>query len=283
MMNAGRKRKLLAWFAICLLVACAAMPQLSLADMKVNEGSGWDTPEDAVMQYLEGLKEQDLGKMISAYAIETYIDHFDLKAQLTRAAGYTNNAIPSMPNASSLLRDINIEARKNQIVRTILSQITSICLPGQDFFQPTPIPDGEAAKAFVDGIEGAYHAVNFDTLTFFRFVPPEQITELYASETNQENLKKQIAPYGAEEARSVIAVFFVGENICALPCDAIRYEDRWFMHQPRGNIGALLGLDTSTGGIISVPQAELLNILGDLGQLDTPIQDILDDLLSNFF
>ena len=282
MTNAAQKRKLQAWFAICLLVVCAAMPQLSYADQKTYEGTGWDTPEDAVLHYLDGLKEQDIGKMISAYAVETCIDHFDLKAQLARIGVYTMSMTPSMPNSGNLLRGINIETRKNQIVQSILWQITAICLPGQDFSQPIPLSrenDGEAAAAFVEGIEGAFDAVDFGTLTFLRFTPPEQASELYASERNQENIKEQIAPYGAEEARSVIAHFIVGENFCAFTCDAIRYGDRRFMHQPGGNIGVLVRLNAPYG-MISVPKGELVNMLGEL---DAPIQDIINDFLGDLF
>ena len=282
MMNTGRKRKLQTWLVICLLLACVTMPHLSLGEQKVYEGPGWDTPEDAVLHYLEGLKDQDLDKMISAYAVETCIDHFDLKALLARVGGYTTNAIPSMPNAGSLLREINIETRKNQIVRTILWQMISICLPGQDFSQPIPIStddDGAAAKVFVEGIEEAFDAVDFDTLTFLRFTPPEEASEFYASERNQENIKAQIAPYGAEEARSVIALFMVDEHFCALTCDAIRYGDRWYMHQPGGNIAALARLNAPYG-MISVSKDELANMLGEL---DAPIQDMLEDFFRNLF
>ena len=261
-MNAGQKKKLqfwpisrpISWLMVCLLVVCVAMPLLSHAEQKTYEGSGWDTPEEAILAYLEGLREQNIGKMIGAYAVETYIDHFDLKAQIARVGAYTMSMAPRMPNSGGLLRGINIEARKNEIVQSILWQITAICLPGQDFSQPIPLGrenGDEEAAAFVEGIESAFGAVDFSTLKFLRFTPPEQISELYASERNQENIRAQIAPFGAEEARSVIALFIVDDKVCALTCDVMRYGDRWFMYKPSGNIGAMMGLSALTGGMIS--------------------------------
>ena len=106
MMNTGRKRKLRTWFTICLLLVCAIMTQLSHADQKTYEGSGWNTPEDAVLHYLDGLKEQDLDKMISAYAVESYIDHFDPQAYLERYYQFYPCMTPHIPNTDGFTRGI---------------------------------------------------------------------------------------------------------------------------------------------------------------------------------
>ena len=282
-MNAEQKRNLQSWLAICLVMVCVAMPLLSNVDRMAYEDPGWDTPEEAVLVYLEGLKEQNIEKMISAYAVETCVDHFDLKAQLARLRAYTVSMIPRVPNSGDLLRGINIEARKNEIVQSILLQMTSICLPGQDFSQTIPFTgdDGDkAVAAFVDGIESAFGAVDFSALKFLGFMPPEQLSELYASERNQENIRAQIAPYGAEEARSVIALFMINDKFCALTCDVMRYGDQWFMYKPGGNIASLMGLSVLSGGVISVPQEELVAMREGLG---APAQKLLDDLLSGLF
>jgi len=282
MMNAGRKKKLQTWLVICLLLACVTMPHLSLGEQKVYEGPGWDTPEDAVLHYLEGLKDQDLDKMISAYAVETCIDHFDLKALLARVKAYTLGMTPRMPNSSNLLREINIEARKNQIVHSILFQITSICQPWQDFYSTIPFTEedgGEAITAFVEGIVAAFDAVDFGTLQFLCFTPPEQVSEFYASERNQENFKAQIAPYSAEEARSVIAFFIVDGRFCVFACDTTRYGERWYIHMPGGNIGSLVGLTASSGGMISVALDELPDILGEMDKWDTLKQEAIDEYI----
>ena len=229
------------------------------------------------MQYLEGFREQDLSKMISAYSVETCIDRIDMKAALERIGAYAPNMIPIMPNSGGMLREINIEVRKNQIIRTILWQMTSICLPGLDFTQIIPISrddESDPAAAFVEGIEEAFKAVDFGTLTLLQFTPPEQISEFYMSERNQQNLKAQVAPYGGEEIRSVIALFMVDEQFCALACDAIRYGDRWYMHQPYSNIAVLAGVNMPNG-ILSVPKENLVQIMGEL---DAPLRDMIADV-----
>jgi len=269
---------------ICVLVICLCAPLWAHADQNTYEGPGWDTPEEAVLYYLEGLKEQDIGKMIGAYAVETYIDHYDLGAVLARLHGYTPGLVPRLPNTSDLLRALNIEARKNEIVYGIFSQMISICLPEQDFFHMAPFAQeniDEEVEAFVGGLEEAFGAVDFSTLKVLRFNPPEAISELYTSETNQENIKRQIAPTGADEGRSVVAVFTVGDSVCVLACDVMRYGDRWYMYRVPGNIALLVRFSASGGGVVAVPIQELLALRDELGAgamagLDTFIMDILD-------
>ena len=44
------------------------------------EGEGFDTPEDAALYYLAGLKNQDFEQMLAAFAWETQADHFDFRS-----------------------------------------------------------------------------------------------------------------------------------------------------------------------------------------------------------
>jgi len=242
------------------------MPLLAHGDRPIYEGPGWDTPEEAVLYYLEGLKEQDIDKMIGAYAVESYIDRFDLIALITRISAYSPSMVPRMPNTGDLLRAINIEARKNEIVQSILLQIGSICLPEEDLLQMIPFTQEnreEEIQEFVGGLENAFGAVDFSTLDILTFFPPEALSALYASEQNQDNIKRQIAHIGADEARSMVVVFAVDGKICAWCCDVMRYGDRWYMLRAHGNIGNLMGLEVSTGGIIQINLSDFLNLLGE--------------------
>ncbi|MCL1855474.1 MAG: hypothetical protein FWF86_07045 [Clostridia bacterium] len=280
MTNAVQKNRYRSWLLVCLLGICACMPLKAGADDHTYEGPGWDTPEDAVTYYLEGMKEQDIGKMIGAYAVETYIDHFNFGAQLARIGVYSMSEVPRMPNAGNLLRSINIEARKHEIAQSILLQLSSICLPWLDFSAPISLwsESGEKANAFVEELESAFGAVNLHTLVVMGFVPPEMISKHYGSEANRNNMLAQYAPAGADDARSVVAAFVFDDKVGILCCDAIRYEDRWFMSKAQGNIGLLLNFSQLTGGMVAFPKDDVVNIIGDA--LGADVQEIVDEFLS---
>lgn len=265
---------------LCLLAILLCTPLPSQAAEAVYEGSGWGSPEDTVGVYLEGLKEQNVQKMISAHAVETYIDGFDLAAQIARNGAYTGLMVPSMPNSNAIMRGLNIESRRNEIARTALWQMTTICLPEQDLLSKPTVFSGDSraedAQTFVDGLDAALGAIDFSTLEVLYFNPPEEIAEMYGSEKNQANLHAQATCYGADELRSVVAVFVVDGKLGALCCDTIRYGDQWYMFRSNGNIAALIGLSADTGGMVAVDYEDL-TALRD--QLDANEQALLDALL----
>lgn len=280
-MNVGQKMRLLRR-AVCLMLVCACVPFVALAETAPYEGPGWATPEEAVEVYLEGLRTQDLSMMISAYAVETYVDHFDLQALLARIGAYTVGMAPRLPNANPLLRDINVEARRNEIVQGVLWQMSAICMPERDLITPTTFERetiDEETAAFVAELGDAYNAVDYSALKVLYTVAPEAISELYASEKNQENLQANGAPYGADEVRSVVTVFTIGDMVCALCCDAMRYGEDWFLFRANGNIGAIIGLAATSGGAVAVTEDVLNALLGE-GSLDDDAQAKLEALMA---
>lgn len=252
---------------LCILALSLLSTTVSHADAYTYEGPGWATPEEAVEAYLEGIKEQDLSKMIGAYAVETLVDHFDLQAQVTRLGMYSLSLVPSLPSASGLVRDLNVQSRVSEITRTTIYQMHALCLPGQDFTQPVTFgSEGreERIEVFVSDMDSAFSSVDFSTLQILRFIAPEDISELYMSERNQENIQSQIAPYGADEGRSVVVSFTVDGKVGALCCDAVRYGDLWYMLRGGGNIGAMIGLAAHNGGLIAMDLEELYALREDM-------------------
>ena len=64
------------------VTACTLMILLNNPKKTKMEGAGYKTPEDAVMAYAEYLKNGDMEGMISTFAVESYVEHFDMRAHL---------------------------------------------------------------------------------------------------------------------------------------------------------------------------------------------------------
>ena len=43
----------------------------------ITEEQGFRSPEEAVVAYLEGLRELDFGQMINAFSVEAHVENFD--------------------------------------------------------------------------------------------------------------------------------------------------------------------------------------------------------------
>lgn len=235
-----------------LLAALLACSGTGLASAPTYEGPGWATAEDAVTAYLEAMQRGDLSAMVSAFAIETYVDNYDFAAQLKRLSAYSFVSIIKVPNTNELFRSINIEARQGEAVMAVLLQMLTLHMPDRDFMSmlafKTDTIDADVG-AFVEEFAENTGSLSLETLTFGRFIPPESLSDVYESEMNQANIDRQKAIYGADEQKSVVAVFSVGSTLCALCCDAVRYGEKWYLLSMGGNIGNILGLRYSSGGI----------------------------------
>lgn len=265
-----------------VLVACALMLSVcvgvSSAEASTYEGPGWSTPEAAVEYYLEGMKEQDITKMIGAYAVETLVDNYDLGAQVARLGMYSQQIVPALPSTNTLARDINIQSRVYEITRTVQYQTTAICLPEQDLTQPITFgSEGttEKATAFVNDLDSAYSSVDFSTLKMVRFIEPGLISEMYLSEANQKNMKSQIAPYGGDNIRSMVVCFTMDGRVCVLFCDAVRYDDLWYLFRGNGNMGQMMMLAFHTGGVFVMDQDEVETLRVELSGDDLAVMDAL--------
>lgn len=229
-----------------LLSACAFAQ-----DAPRYEGVGFATPEEAVQAYLDGMRDADLSQMIGAFAVETYVDHYDFQAQLERLRAYMINLEMHFPNDNDLMRALNVESRKNQIVNGITYQQFALLAPEWDISAPLTFGTDDT-EGIPELMAQFAAAAEFDMsgLTFVGFFAPETLAELYLSERNQENMAKQATVCGMDELRSMVAGFSLGGEQYLLCCDVGRYGDAWYMNSLSGNIGNLLGIAVYRGGLV---------------------------------
>lgn len=218
------------------------------------EGPGWPTAEEAARAYLDAFSKADLAGMAGAFAIETYVEHFDFGAQLDRLMCYIPQAEIPYPNSDDFCKAMNVEKRQNNIVNSIHFQIFSLCFPDID---PTMLTSF-GGKSAVDPAEfarklGAGSASVMKDFAFLGFVDPALLSEHYLKDQNQKNLAKLTGIYGADELKSVAASISVEGKPHLFCCDAIRYGEKWYLCSLGGNIGILLGMDVYHGGLSPAP------------------------------
>jgi hypothetical protein len=221
------------------------------------EGAGRATPEAAAQLYLEGLQSVDLAKMLSAFAVETYVDCFDFAAHLESTGVYSPEMTIAYPNVNSLFRDINVESRRQEIVSRIKMQMMSLVGLSVSGFNPTPAPfQAETADteipSFVERFQDGLGDVAFQQLQFTGFVSPSLLSALYSDEKLRQNMARQAAILGADELQSVVASFSVHGKQYLFCCNALRYGEKWYLESLGGHIAQLLGLSVRMGGIMPI-------------------------------
>jgi len=239
--------------AILLAAIFFATGMLS-SDVKTLEGPGFSTPEDAAKAYLTGLRDQDINAMISAFAIESYVDNYDFEASVERMQSYQMYADIFLPNTSDYTVQLNIAARRNQITRLINMQYMLYNTP-EELNDGTPVTfskdDTAAIQDFVAKFEQDTNNYIFEDLEITGTVPPEDLAEAYMDERNQQNIAKQAVTFGADADDVVnVAITFEADGQTWVFCpQLVRYDSKWYIQSSQGNLASLLNMSAYTGGI----------------------------------
>lgn len=243
-----------AGFAFCGDCGTRLQGELPAASMRY-EGDGFDTPEEAVLNYVAGLRDLDLAKILRSFAIETLAEKETLKNKLMRITAYNPMLLPQFPDDNGLLRAVNAELMKNDIVTRLSRSLFIYLHPDQEetLGMSVPLTDEAAVDAFIAGYDlsalEAFRSIDLDKV---EFVDPDLLTEgKYSAEFNQNTLERLRVVYGADEITDRAAVFTVGDEQYIVMPGLVKYGDRWFICSLQGNLSMILGIDTYRSGFCS--------------------------------
>ena len=210
------------------------------------EGDGFSTPEEAAMQYITGLKERDINKMLRAFAVETYVDHFDFRMLLEHMGAWTMSLDIALPNEPPMYRDMNVAAYYGKLAQRISYSLFGFRFEESDldFRSVLSVNNdfGNAQKAYEFFLQERTYLL--ETISDVAFVDPvtfvsneRHITGERAVK-NQERLRQRM---GADELRILLATLKMDGKDYFFSCDAARYGDRWFLYAAPGQVAAIMG------------------------------------------
>lgn len=113
-MKRGRIRKLI----ICVLFAVLIVSCVEIHTVKAAE-KGQKTKEEVVLTFMEALKNQDVEKMLSLFAIDSYVQNFDIRV-LEEYGTYNLEGDSLLPIGNNQFAEkLNVMIRKYQVVRDL--------------------------------------------------------------------------------------------------------------------------------------------------------------------
>ena len=211
------------------------------------EGPGTASAEDAVATYMDGLAAADLDAMVSSFAVETFVEHFDFRAYLERIQAYQLAAMPLLlPPETPFTEALAVEQRHNNVVQQVVFQSLRLVDPELDMTQAISLTDETELDEFYSGLASAVAALDTAEIGSFTFVPLAEVdpaaAEDYESEQNQTNLDEQREVVGADEITDLVVRFTAGGREFFAFFSVVRYGDAWWIAQLGGNFAQLLGI-----------------------------------------
>ena len=224
-------------------------------DIGVNgnrfEGSGYESAEDAVKAYLEAFINADVDAMTSTFAVETYVENFNLEASLERLRAYTLASQQSFPSNNQFTTDMNIQQRQSQIASFIRYQYMSLFIPKAiNEGMMTTFADTQESRSFIRTLGDQSYINSLSEMSIIGFVSPSSLHDSYTSEANQRYINQTTEILGAQGVEDVVARVELDNQNLLFCFDAVRYGDKWYVHSLGGNIGTLLGISLYAMGVV---------------------------------
>ncbi|WP_124065463.1 hypothetical protein [Clostridium sp. E02] len=228
----------------------------------IVESEGFDSPQEAAKAYLGGLKSNDIDQMISAFSVESYVDHYNLQASLEYVQGYFfMQQELNLPVVNDFSRDLNIQSRKKYIIKDIIKQYAALFAISR-----TDLSDANGMEEdYISTISAELPEFDLSSMKILGYLPPESLSEVYGSERSLDIRTRRAKVCGANRMESCVVVFELkGERYCFCT-DAVEYKDKWYIKQLGGQISTLLTIPVNLVGIMPVseldkPEIELLII-----------------------
>ncbi len=223
------------------------------------EGNGFSTPEEAVQEYLDGLKELDLGRMLRAFAWETMAERSSMKQALLYYGADQRTIWPGFPRDGRMLSGMNLLQLAERRIEPIRSSLIAFVIgkhldedPKWMQMRRILIKTEQEADGFLAWFDWGW-ADELKTLGNVRISLPEDAFPGYGSEKLQETREKIRNMYGADEVTDRAAVFSVGGRTYAFAPQILKYGERWYLGNCGGMLSAMLGISSAEAALCRMP------------------------------
>ena len=216
------------------------------------EGPGFDSAEDAVLAYLDAFSNADLEAMIATFAIESFVENYDLEATIISMRLYNPINQQRFPSSNLFTTDMNAHQRQARVLDGISRQYMTIFVPDSEDLQDRArqINDTQEIRQLMRDLGNPAYLDSLDTLNFVGFVDPNRLTGLFDSEITQQQTERMRDRIGAQQLESIVARVAIDGQIYLFGFDVLLYDGKWYIYSLGGYIGALLGLPIFNGGVI---------------------------------
>ena len=208
---------------------------------------GFDTAEEAFDVYLSALKDHDLEKALSTFAVDKYLDNFNLKNYYEKIGYYAPNLNAPLPEDGAFTRDLNRYNRISGIEKDIYRSYL-VLVGGEDILSQNVAMEGSTPEEFVDSL----YLENESILDSFEYMEIMELSE-YLKEGEGEISDEALARVaentlhwcGGDELKYLVCrgnLTWVGDEVRVIfLMDTIRYGDKWYNFRILGGCAGTLG------------------------------------------
>ena len=212
------------------------------------EGDGFSNPEEAILAYAKALQHGDVQEILSTFAIETYVESYDLAAATENTGAYSVASVPFLPASDIYTAELNRILWQGSITKNLsylYLSFTDVEFLGQPIsFNGDPYDTPEQL------VEALTNPDWMQTLSDMEIGAVRTFEDLFGSSdkilTAVENRKQYL---GCDELVPLAVEIMLDGQTYYLCTDAASYNGSWYNCNPFGMIAVYLGASLTDGGL----------------------------------
>lgn len=237
---------------IVLVVCIIAMLCGCEKDPAKVEGSGFDSAEKAVLAYAEALKTGDVSAVLSTFAVETYVENYDMEEYLEYIRCYMYAGPTAIDSADTYTRDLNLINRQYQISKNLTNMYLTVGKL-ENFTVPIPFngdPYGDASDLMDDLVIDDWMEMLAE-MEIGDVLEAEDFSDLGGIDGLEDALDRQADYFNCDELVSLAVEVEIDGEDYYLCVDVACYDGTWYNCTPMGMLSMLMGAEALCGGLVS--------------------------------
>lgn len=222
-----------------ILSAIVLFPSAGTAGKVKYEGNGFNSPEEAVIAYMDGLKNCDIAAMLSTFSIETYAENYNAM----RMAEYTwRYYLHNTNNTTEFGEEISVIRRCGEVAEIAHNTLLYFKVNGTKF---SDVADGYGTEFYDETFDSTscneFFSILSDTKTEESFsemkigrvlgisdVLNEKQMEYYETDYYREHEAEKTEIYGYDELMPVAIEVEIDGKDYLFFMDVACYNGRWY-------------------------------------------------------
>lgn len=239
---------------ICTLLAlCGCSKDSNDEEDNVSstvEGKGFKSPEKAILAYAEALQSGDVKKILSTFAMETYVENLDMEEYLHQVSSYVISM--GLVSDDDYSREIRLVQRQYDIARQFGYLYINHTEAGfSENGQPVSIREEyETADKFIDAMTAEDWAEILEEMEIGDVLEDKDIIPDKLTEGYYDNLERLADRYGCDEIVPLAVEITLDGEDYYLCVNVANYDGTWYNLAPMGMIGTMLGVDSMSCGLV---------------------------------
>ena len=232
----------------------------SFAEERRMEGAGYNSAREAMEAYIDSFQKGAPSKILTTFAIESYVNNADLQKMLESQRFYDISMPLVLPvdEGNEFAFQLNCNSRYSYLsLRLYQAYRYLVGFPMDNANQFFARSKGdEPIGEFVNKLHGTNLYANLESMELMEIMSPAEFG-FGATSEYMEDFRKFLTDtrhyLNYDELQSLVAVLRFGGMKLYMTMDVVRFQDKWYNLSTQTNAIKHLNIGPSDGGLKFVP------------------------------